>query len=90
MERERYGELYFYRSVSSQINVLQLAKQIRSEIREREIRTRLPCRILRLVVDLAWGTWQHPTQAPKEPRSLACAREDSSLGGPLSGLARVP
>ena len=30
-------------------------------IREREVRTRLPCRILRLVVDLAWGTWQHPT-----------------------------
>ena len=31
------------------------------KIREREVRTRLPCRILRLMVDLAWGTWQRPT-----------------------------
>jgi len=30
------------------------------KIREREVRTRLPCRILRFNVDLAWGTWQRP------------------------------
>ena len=61
MERERYSEPYFYESMSLWIGLLQLAKQVRDpEIREREIRTRLPCRILRLVVDLAWGTWQHP------------------------------
>ena len=38
--------------------------------REREIRTRLPCRILRLVVDLAWGTWQHPAHATKKRQIL--------------------
>jgi len=31
------------------------------KIREREIRTRLPRRILRFSLDLAWGTWQRPT-----------------------------
>ena len=86
MERERCSELYFYRPASLQTDRLHLAKPICGlKIREREVRTRLPCRILRLVVDLAWGTWQHPTLAPKEPGSLASLGMTILSGGPHSG-----
>jgi hypothetical protein len=62
MEREDVAKLYFYRSTSLQNGSSQnLRDALDLKIREREVRTRLPCRILRLVVDLAWGTWQHPT-----------------------------
>ena len=55
------------------------------EIREREVRTKLPCRILRLVVDAVWGTWQHLPYAIKSrsldfASALACAMVDASLG----------
>jgi hypothetical protein len=57
MEREDVAKLYFYRSVSLQNGSSQnLRDGLDLKIREREVRTRLPCRILRLVVDLAWGT----------------------------------
>jgi hypothetical protein len=60
MEREDVAKLYFYRSTSLQSNSYQnLRNEYDLKIREREVRTRLPCRILRLMVDLAWGTWQH-------------------------------
>ncbi len=61
MERERGSELHRYRPIGFDF-ILRFAKPICDlKIREREVRTRLPCRILRLVVDLAWGTWQRLT-----------------------------
>ena len=34
---------------------------MRTKIEKERSETRLPRQILRLVVDSAWGTWQHPT-----------------------------
>jgi hypothetical protein len=62
MEREKNAvNCILYRPIDFGV-ILRLAKLIcYLKIREREVRTRLPCRILRFSLDLAWGTWQHPT-----------------------------
>ncbi len=59
MERTRRSKLRLYgpEIIDSKI----FDSEIRGLEKERS-ETRLPRRILRLVVDLAWGTWQHPTR----------------------------
>jgi len=61
MENERRSELYLYRSTSLQIERLHLAKPIGDLKFEKERSERGSLAASSGYVDLAWGTWQHPT-----------------------------